>query len=106
MTTTCLTAQEDLYRIAILREEMRRVGDALVRYRFCTSRFALAEYYVEIVLGNERAAAYLGGDHLAAQCLFDRLVCGTVTPCTLADIIQDIKNTQNPFTNIKDYDII
>ncbi len=101
MTTTCLTAQEKLYRIAILREEIRRVGAGLVRYRLCVSRFARAEYYAEIVFGDERAAARLGEDYPAAQLLFDQLVCGTVTPCTLADIIQDTKNAQNPFTNIE-----
>ena len=92
MSTTCMTAWEKLYRIGILREELRRVGEQLVRYRFCTSRFAHPEYYAEIVLGNERAAAHLGEDYPTAQILFDRLVCGTVTPCTLCDIIADIKN--------------
>ncbi len=106
MTTTCSTPWEKLYRIGILREELRRVEDRLVRYRFCTSRFASPEYYVEIVLGEERAAAHLGEDYPTAQILFDKLVCGVVTPCTLFDIMQDVKNAQNPFTNIKAYDII
>ena len=106
MTTTCLNAQEKVYLITVLREEMRRVGEGLARYRFCTSRFVRPEYYVEIVLDGERAAARLGEDYPTAQILFDRLVCGTVTPCTLEDIIEDIKITQNPFTNIKRYVII
>ncbi len=106
MSTTGLTTWEKLYRIGVLREELRRVEEAIVRYRFCTSRFATPEYYVEIVLGDERAAAHLGEDYPTAQILFDKLVCGVVTPCTLFDIMQDIKNAHNPFTNIKNYDII
>ena len=106
MTTTCLTPQEKVYRIEILREETYRVGQEIARYRFCICRFARSEYYAEIVLGDERAAAHLGEDLAAAGRLFDLLVRGTVTPCTLCDIVQDIKNAQHPFTSIKDYDII
>ncbi len=106
MSTICLTPWEKLYRIGVLREELRRVEEEIVRYRFCTSRFAHPEYYVEIVLGDERAAAHLGEDYPAAQIFFDALVSGLVTPCTLCDIMQDRKNAQNPFTNIKTYDII
>lgn len=106
MTTTYLTAQDRQYRITVLREELRRVEDRLVRYRFCTSRFVAPEYYVEILLEDERAAAHLGEDYPTAQILFDKLVGGLVTPCTLSDIMQDIKNTQSPFTKINLYDII
>ena len=106
MNTTCLTAREELYRISVLREELRRVEEHAIRYRFCTSRFAHPEYYVEIVLEDERAAVALGGDYPTAQILFDKLVCGLVTPCTLEDIMEDIKNAQNPFTNISLCDII
>jgi hypothetical protein len=106
MSSTCLTTWEKLYRIAVLREELRRAEERLVRYRFCTARFAVPEYYIEIVLGEERAAAHLGEDYPTAQILFDKMVCGLVMPCTLLDIMQDIKNAQNPFTNIKYYDII
>ena len=96
MSTTCLTAWDKLYRISILREELRREQEYLIRYRFCTARFAKPEYYVEIILGNERAAAALGEDYPMAQILFDKLVCGLVTPCTLTDIMEDIKMCKNP----------
>ena len=56
MNMTCLTTQDKLYRISVLREELRRLDAQLIRYRFCTSRFAQPEYYVEIVFENERAA--------------------------------------------------
>ena len=106
MTTTYLKAQEDIYRVQILCEEECRVGEALVRYRLCASYFVGTEYYIEIVLSGERAAAHLGTERATAQHLFEKIVSGTVTPCTLKDIVQDIKNAQNPFTNIKGYDII
>ena len=106
MKTACLTSWDELYRIGILREETRCIDTRCVRYRFCSLRFVRPEYFIEIVFENERAAESLGGDYPTAQILFDKLVGGTVTPCTLSDIMQDIKNAQNPFTNIKEYDII
>ncbi len=101
MIATCSTPWEKHYRIGILREELRRVQDRFIRYRFCTSRFAEPEYYVEIILEDERVAARLGEDYPTAQILFDKLVCGLVTPCTLFDIMEDAKNAQTPFTNSK-----
>ena len=84
---------EKLQRICVLREELRRVSEEMARYRFCAFRFAGPEYYVEITYGAERAAARLGSDYAEAQILFDRLVAGTVTPCTLIDVIADAKNS-------------
>ena len=92
MNNTCLTAWEELYRITALREEQRRAQEHLIRYRLCVSRFASPEYYVEILLENQRAAAALGSNYEKANDLFEILVRGLVTPCTLGDIIQDIKN--------------
>lgn len=89
-----LTDFEKLQRISVLREELRRVADEAARYRFCAFRFAEPEYYVEVLYGSERAAAHLGGDYARAQILFDRLVEGAVTPCTLFDVVTDAKNLQ------------
>ncbi len=86
---------EKLNKICVLREELRRVADRMARYRFCAFRFAAPEYYVEILYGDERAAARLGEDYVAAQILFDAIVEGTVTPCTLIDVITDAKNSHN-----------
>ena len=94
MNSVQLNGLEKLYRICVLREEKRRVGEETARYRFCAFRFAEPEYYVEILYGAERAAAHLGADYPEAQILFDRLVAGTVTPCTLSDVITDEKNSR------------
>ena len=94
MNAEPLNDLERLYRICVLREEQRRVGERVARYRFCAFRFAAPEYYVEILLDAERAAARLGGDYAASQILFDLLVSGTVTPCTLCDVMEDIKNSR------------
>lgn len=93
MNSANLSGFEKLYRICVLREELRRVGEQMVRYRFCTFRFAEPEYYVEILYGAERAAARLCEDYARAQILFDILVEGTVTPCTLIDVVTDAKNS-------------
>ena len=62
MDTQTPIAWERLYKISVLREEVRRVAASLARYRFCASRFATPQYYVEIFYENERAAASLGED--------------------------------------------
>ena len=93
MNSAQLNGLEKLYRICVLREEKRRVGEEMARYRFCALRFAEPEYYVEIFYGTERAAARIGEDYPQAQILFERLVAGTVTPCTLFDVIADEKNS-------------
>jgi hypothetical protein len=82
-----------LHRICVLREEIRRIADRMARYRFCAFRFAEPEYYIEILYGDARAAARLGEDYAGAQILFDAVVAGTVTPCTLIDVITDAKNS-------------
>ena len=84
---------EKLQKICVLREELRRVAGEMARYRFCAFRFAAPEYYVEVTYGTERAATRLGRDYAEAQILFDRLVEGTVTPCTLIDVVTDAKNS-------------
>lgn len=94
MNSVNLTGFEKLYQISVLREELRRAADKPARYRFCAFRFAEPEYYVEILYGEERAAAHLGEDYAEAQILFDRLVEGTVTPCTLFDVVSDARNLQ------------
>ena len=96
MNDNCMNVGEDLYRITVLREETRRVEAYLVRYRFCVSHFAETAYFVEILLGKERAAAYLGKELYPSQKVFEQLSNGVVTPCTLLDIIQDIKNAHSP----------
>ena len=96
MNTTCPTIADTLYKIVVLREELRRVDTRIARYRLCMSRFVHKEYYVEIFFAGERAAAALGEDYATAGAVFERLVCGVVTPCTLFDILQDIKNADNP----------
>ena len=94
MNSANLPDLEKLYKISVLREELRRVCDEIARYRFCASRFAEPEYYVEILYGAERAAVRLGEDYAASQILFDALVAGTVTPCTLFDVVTDAKNSR------------
>ncbi len=73
------------------REECVLVAGSPTAYRFCAFRFARAQYYAEITRDGARAAAYLGEDRTAAIALFERLVCGTVTPCTLCDIVADLQ---------------
>ena len=93
MNSVNVSGFEKLYKICVLREELRRVADEMARYRFCAFRFSEPEYYIEILYGTERAAARLGEDYAVSQILFDRLVAGTVTPCTLSYVVEDMKNS-------------
>ena len=68
--------------------EAELLGES-VRYRLYEGRFAGCRYYVEVTYREERAAAYLGEDKGRAQRLYELLVKGTVTPCTLESIVVD-----------------
>ena len=70
-------------------EDSQTVAGELVRYRLYEGRFALPQYYAEIVLYGERATAYLGEDREVARELYAALVRGTVTPCTLQAVVDD-----------------
>lgn len=72
-----------------LCEDRERVADVSVRYRLCEGRFARPQYYAEIVMGEERSAAYLGEDARVAEKIYTALVGGTVTPCTLQAVVED-----------------
>ena len=80
--------------LKLIRECERRVANARTEYRLCILRFAGVQYFVEICRHKERAGAYLGEDAACAYSLFERLVQGTVTPCTLRDIVEDIRCSQ------------
>lgn len=72
-----------------LCEACETVAGEQVRYRLYEGRFAMPQYYAEIVMGGERAAAYLGEDREKAEEIYAALVRGTVTPCTLQAVVED-----------------
>ncbi len=84
---------EKPYELRVLHEEHRPIAGEMARYRFCELDFAGSEYYAEILMGTERAGARLCRDYTRAKRLFDALVAGTVTPCTLIDVVTDAKNS-------------
>ena len=76
--------------LALLREDQARVLDAVAKYRLYEGSFASAQYYVEVTLENERSAAYLGEDAARAMSVYKTILDGTVTPCTLQSIVEDL----------------
>lgn len=72
-----------------LREDHADVEGQRAVYRLCELCFAAPQYFVEVLLDEERAAAYIGEDASAAAALYTALVNGCVTPCTLLDIVRD-----------------
>ena len=86
---------EKPYEICVLCEQTRRVAGGTARYRFCELRFAGEDYYAEILFEGERVAAHLSREREPARRLFDALVEGSVTPCTLFDVVTDAKNSSD-----------
>lgn len=84
---------EKPYEVCVLCEQTRHVAGGWARYRLCVLRFAGEEYYAEILFEGERAAAHLSWEWESAKRLFDALVKGSVTPCTLIDVVTDAKNS-------------
>lgn len=80
--TKCLTLE-------MLREERASVAGNVAQYRLYKGSFAKTQYYVELTLAGERAAAYLGEDAARAMAAYEAIFHGTVTPCTLQAITED-----------------
>ena len=73
-----------------LREDHADFEGADLIYHLCELRFAEpSQYFIEVILDKERAAAYIGDNASAAKAFYAALVKGGVTPCTLLDIVQD-----------------
>lgn len=63
-----------------------------VRYRLSCVRSAatgICQYQIRVAFGTERAIAPLGTDFETAKRIYDQIVRGAVTPCTLADVLAD-----------------
>ncbi len=48
-------------------------------------------FLIEITLGEETALLCAGGTRVEAELVYGRLVRGGVTPCTAADVWQDLQ---------------
>lgn len=86
---TKLYVDEELCVLHTLDETKTELLCEEIRYRLCECRFAGCRYYVEVRYREERAAAYVGEDKEKALRLYEMLVKGTVTPCTLEAIVAD-----------------
>lgn len=64
----------------------------VLRYRlFSICQKGKSAYFIQVILNGERCTKRLPCDGLTdARGLFRRLEQGTVTPCTLADILEDM----------------
>lgn len=76
--------------IARIRSEVRIVLGKEVRYGFYEVRGAGGvRYAVSVSCGVENSAYYFGAERLAAAEMFDVIVAGLVTPCSLKYIAED-----------------
>ena len=73
-----------------LRVEVRPVAAEQAVYRLISSKQNAAERYVEIGYGRERRIALLAGDPRVIEGVFETLVRGEVTPCTMMAVLEDL----------------
>ncbi len=71
----------------IINESERSVRGHALRYRLLRDERG---YYIEVCYRGERAARFAGDDFLLAASAYVSIVRGTVTPCTLADVVSDL----------------
>lgn len=92
MKRTSYDEERVLPRLMLLEQRTQSVAEENAAYRLYEFDFAEPQFYAEIVYAGERAVAYLGTGAWARDC-FAILVAGRVTPCTLCDIVQDLRKT-------------
>jgi hypothetical protein len=56
-----------------------------------TKRASIPEYYIHVRLGDEQEMAYVGAEREFAISLYNEIVRGQVTPCTLHDVVEDAR---------------
>ncbi len=76
----------------ILQEEAVLYGGLSLLYRFIAERcMRQTRYLISIELRGERADSYLGEDLLRAWEVYSKIVRGAVTPCSLREVLEDLK---------------
>lgn len=82
--------------VRIIQKEVRHAESMSIDYILCLVTTQASRYYaVEIVLGEETDMQMLGGEDRHAHRLFEILVNEFVTPCTLADVLYDMRREEN-----------
>lgn len=92
MTTCDHLPRDGGYGEQTLERVCITVGNTAVTLRLFRLRVAQAQYYAELSADNERCCAYLGERCEGARSVFRVLVKGGVTPCTLRDIVNDLRS--------------
>ena len=100
MTVTNYEGGKELPPLTLSAKDRVLIGDGEACYRLLCCALVEAHYFAEIALGDERAAVYLGTGE-RARALYTVLVRGSVTPCTLRDVVEDLQKTDTvlPFLN-------
>lgn len=79
-------------RLIVLKEEQVLFGGLSLYYRFTVeSREGEPRFGVSVELGEEIAGGYLGNNLNRAWDLYNRLIKGAVTPCSLLDVLSDFQ---------------
>ncbi|MBQ8432726.1 MAG: hypothetical protein IJX28_07560 [Clostridia bacterium] len=75
-----------------LKEECVLYGGLSLLYRLIAERRRKqTRFFVSVELNGERAGSYLGDDLLRAWDTYSKLVRGAVTPCSLQEVLSDLK---------------
>ena len=93
-------SRESSHEEMLIKEMKQLVAglDACYRLYERETRFS-----IEISLGTERCRSDVGKSFSRAAYLYELLVQGEVTPCTMQDILEDFalaQNSANPFCSV------
>ena len=80
-----MKTERSIYYPTPTANETHQLSYRLLRTKRCST----PEYYISVRLEQEQKLAYVGTDHALALSLYDMIVQGEVTPCTLQDIVED-----------------
>ena len=69
--------------------ELKAAGNMRIEYSLMEAECAQNVYFITLNSGNETGTVFAGNDENNAKHLFNMLVNGEVTPCTVEDVTRD-----------------
>lgn len=78
--------------VCLEKVEAVAAGRTVRYYLYVRRRLKSSRYCIRVRMGREDVTAVVGERLDGAVSLFCKLVKGTVTPCTLRDIVQDFNS--------------
>ena len=91
MKTDVYTQTVSKNALLIREEQILLLGIPMVYRLHAVEEGESSRFYISVVAPNEQCEVDAGSDLLRALGCYRRIVRGSVTPCTLSEIFQDIQ---------------